>query len=437
MSLNDDLATEDTPAGRVRPDPAAGPAERVSAGFILWMALANFGVSMAYIVPLSFSLALRIQQLVPGHEEVLGYATGIAQAVFIVTAPLVGIWSDRTRSRLGRRRPFMVGGIALGMAGLVVIALAPNVPVLMVGWVVAMFGWSNTGSAIVFLQADLVPEEQRGRISGLTGLSAQVAPVLGIGIVSAFIKTSTFLVFFVPGAVGAALTLLFVFLGKDPDSRRLDLPADRISVKKVFASYAFNPRKYPDFGWNWFGRFAFFMGLYLNTTFGTFFYAQRLEVSVAEVGAIVAIVGLLGVVAAAAGALGGGWLSDKLQRRKLFVLVGAVLFAGGALIEANAYSLPVLVVGSVVMNLSLAAFGAVDGAIVMAILPDRAEAGRYMSVVQFAQKLPSAIAPLIAPLVITIGAVGSLKNYTLLYLVGGVFALLGGLIILLKVRSVR
>ncbi|MEU4248984.1 MFS transporter [Amycolatopsis sp. NPDC026612] len=437
MSLNDDLATEETPAGPIRPVPAAGPAERVSTGFILWMALANFGVSMAYIVPLSFSLALRIQQLVPGHEEVLGYATGIAQAVFIVTAPLVGIWSDRTRSRLGRRRPFMVGGIALGMAGLVVIALAPNVPVLMVGWVVAMFGWSNTGSAIVFLQADLVPEEQRGRISGLTGLSAQVAPVLGIGIVSAFIKTSTFLVFFVPGAVGVTLTLLFVFLGKDPDSRLLALPADRISLKKVFASYAFNPRKYPDFGWNWFGRFAFFMGLYLNTTFGTFFYAQRLEVSVAEVGAIVAIVGLLGVVAAAAGALGGGWLSDKLQRRKLFVLVGAVLFAGGALIEANAYSLPVLVVGSVVMNLSLAAFGAVDGAIVMAILPDRAEAGRYMSVVQFAQKLPSAIAPLIAPLVITIGAVGSLKNYTLLYLVGGVFALLGGLIILLKVKSVR
>jgi MFS family permease len=435
MSLNDDLATEDTPAAE--PVPAAGPAERVSAGFIFWMALANFGVSMAYIVPLSFSLALRIQQLVPGHEEVLGYATGTAQAVFILTAPLVGIWSDRTRSRFGRRRPFMLGGIALGMAGLVVIAVAPNVPVLMVGWVVAMFGWSNTGSAIMFLQADLVPEEQRGRISGFTGLSAQVAPVLGIGIVSAFIKTSTFLVFFVPGAVGVTLTLLFVFLGKDPDSRLLDLPADRISIKKVFASYAFNARKYPDFGWNWFGRFAFFMGLYLNTTFGTFFYAQRLEVSVAEVGAIVAVIGLLGVVAAAAGAIGGGWLSDKLQRRKLFVLVGAVLFAGGALIEANAYSLPVLVVGSVVMNLSLAAFGAVDGAIVMAILPDRTEAGRYMSVVQFAQKLPSAIAPLLAPLVITIGAVGSLKNYTLLYLMGGVFALLGGLIILLKVKSVR
>jgi MFS family permease len=438
MSLNDDLATEDpAAAGPVPSVPAAGPAERVSAGFILWIVLANFGISMAYIVPLSYSLALRIQQLVPGHEEVLGYATGIAQAVFIVTAPLVGIWSDRTRSRFGRRRPFMLGGIALGMAGLLVIAVAPSVPVLMLGWVVAMFGWSNAGSTILFLQADLVPEQQRGRVAGLTSLGAQVAPVIGIGIASAVIKAGTFLVFVVPGAIGAVLTLLFVLLGKDPDSRHLTLPADRVSARKIFASYVFNPRKYPDFGWNWFGRFAFFIGLYLNTTFGTFFYAQRLELPVAEVGATVAVIGLLGVVAAAAGAIGGGWLSDKLHRRKLFVLIGAVLFAAGALIEANAYSLPALAAGSVVMNLSLAAFSAVDQAIVLSILPDRIEAGRYMSVVQFAQKLPSAIAPLIAPLVITIGAVGSLKNYTLLYLVGGVFAVLGGLIIVLKVKAVR
>src|SRR5438067_854651 len=124
-------------------EPVSGePAERVSKAFILWLVLANFGISMAYIVPMSFSLALRIQQLVPGHDEVLGYATGSAQAVFIVTAPLIGIWSDRTRSRFGRRRPFMFGGMVLGMIGLVVIATAPNVPVLMLGWIVALFGWS-------------------------------------------------------------------------------------------------------------------------------------------------------------------------------------------------------------------------------------------------------------------------------------------------------
>lgn len=456
MSKNDELTADEAEriiiaAAASRPvtaGPAAGPlttnlpapdgpTQRVSKGFILWMMLANFGASMAFIVPLSYSLALRIQELVPGHEEVLGYATGIAQAVFILTAPLVGIWSDRTRTRLGRRRPFMVGGVALGMLGLVVIGLAPNVPVLILGWVIAMFGWANIGSAVMFLQADLVPEEQRGKISGLTGLSAQLAPILGIGIVFALVDISTLLVFVVPGLVGAVLVFLFVFLGKDPDSRTMDLPSERISLKKVFSSYAFNPKKYPDFGWNWLGRFTFFMGLYFNTTFGTFFYAQRLGLPVSEVAGTVAVIGLLAVVAAVIGALGGGWLSDKLRRRKLFVLIGALLFAAGAVIEATAYSFPQLVIGAVIMNLALAAFGAVDQAIVLAILPDRAEAGRYMSVVSFAQKLPSAIAPLIAPAVIAIGAVNGDKNYTLLYLVGGVFALVGGFIILAKVKAVR
>jgi len=79
----------------------------------------------------------------------------------------------------------------------------------------------------------------------------------------------------------------------------------------------------------------------------------------------------------------------------------------------------------------------VNQAMVFAILPNRSEAGRYMAVVAFAQKIPSAVAPLIAPLIITIGAVGADKNYTALYLGGAVLALVGGLIILFKVKSVR
>ncbi|WP_345800122.1 MFS transporter [Microbacterium sp. AZCO] len=414
-----------------------GPTKKVSKSFILWLFFLNFGASMAFIVPMSYSLALRIQELAPGHEEYLGYATGIAQVVFIVTSPLVGIWSDRTRTRLGRRKPFIIGGIIVGLLGLLVIGLSPSIPIMIVGWVIAMLGWANVGSTVLFIQADQLPEIQRGRVSALTGVAAQVAPIIGIGLVYAVVNVSLVAVFLLPGIVGGILALLFVFFGKDPDSRNLPVPTERISLKKIFGSFVFNPRKYPDFGWNWLGRFVFFVGLYFNTTFGTFFYSQRLGVPVSQVAGLVAIIGLLGIVAAVVGAIGGGWLSDKLGRRKLFVAIGAGLFAIGAVIEATAYAMPNLIAGAVVMNLALAAFGAVDQAIVMAILPDRAEAGRYMAVVQFAQKIPSGIAPLIASVIITIGAVEGVKNYTLLYLIGGACAVLGGLIILLKVKAVR
>ncbi|MDX3108495.1 MFS transporter [Nonomuraea angiospora] len=423
--------------------PSLGPLEtrtpddlpKASAGYVFWMMAANFGISMAFVVPLSFSLAVRIDELAPGHEEVLGYVTGTAQTIYLVLSPLLGVWSDRTRSRLGRRRPFLLAGAVLGLAALVGIALAPTLLLVGAGWILAMLGWATASQAILNVQADRIPEAQRGKIGGLTGLTGQIAPIVGIGITTA-VTGDTFLVFVLPGVVGAVLLGVFLVVGKEDDTRGA-VHTTPVSVRTLASSYVFNPRKYPDFGWNWLGRLLFFMGLYFNTTFTTFFYAQRLDLPVREVAGAAAVIGILGVAAAALGAIGGGFLSDKLRRRKLFALVGALFFVAGALVEAFAYSFPVLMIGSVLMQLAIAFFSAVDQAIVLAVLPSREEAGRYMAVVSFAHKLPSAVAPLVAPFVIGIGASGGDKNYTLLYLTGAVLALIGGSLVFTRVRSVR
>ena len=427
-----DLVGSDTDSGV----PITGePQHPVSRGYIFWLMIASFGASMAMMVPLSYGIAVRITELAPGHEEVLGYITGTAQLVYLVISPIIGIWSDRTRSRFGRRTPFIFLGSGIGLAGLVVMGLAPDLLIVGAGWVLGMSGWSIAGAAIQTLQADKLPEQQRGKVSALTGLMTQIAPVIGIGIAYA-VSSSTFLIFLIPGLVGAVLLALLPIFKPEGSSRELDRGSD-VTVRSIVASYGFSVRKYPDFAWNWLGRFIFFIGLYFNTTFGTFFYAQRLDLPVREVAGIVATIGMLGVVAAAAGALLGGFLSDRLKRRRLFVLLAAVLFVAGAVTEAFAWSLPQLIIGAVIMQMAIAVFATVDQAIIFAIIPDRSEAGRYMAVVSFAQKIPSAVAPLLASVVITIGAVGAEKNYTILYLSGAVFALVGGLMILLKVKAVR
>ena len=416
--------------------PVAGePQQPVSRGYIFWLMIASFGASMAMMVPLSYGIAVRITELAPGHEEVLGYITGTAQLVYLVVSPMIGIWSDRTRSRFGRRTPFIFLGSAIGLVGLVVIGLAPNLLIVGAGWVLGMSGWSIAGAAIQTLQADKLPEQQRGKVSALTGLMTQIAPVIGIGIAYA-VSSSTFLIFLIPGILGAVLLALLPLFKPEGSSKEL-APTAAVTAKSIVRSYGFDVRKYPDFAWNWLGRFVFFIGLYFNTTFGTFFYAQRLDMPVREVAGVVATIGMLGVLAAAAGALAGGFLSDKLKRRRLFVMVAALLFVAGAVIEAFAWSLPQLIIGAVIMQMAIAVFATVDQAIIFAIIPERAEAGRYMAVVAFAQKIPSAVAPLLASVVITVGAVGAEKNYTILYLSGALFALVGGLLILLKVRAVR
>lgn len=428
-------ATAVTDAGRATPVSAPEPTAPMSRGYIFWLMLASFGSSIAMMVPLSYGIAVRITELAPGHEQVLGYITGSAQLVYLLISPLVGIWSDRTRSRWGRRSPFLYLGTAIGLVGLVVIGAAPDLLIVGAGWVLGMTGWSIAGAAIQNIQADKLPEQQRGKVAALTGLMTQIAPVLGIGVAYA-VSSSTMLIFLVPGAIGAVMIVLFPLFKSEGSSK--DLPiGNQVTVRSVIASYGFNVRKYPDFAWNWLGRLVFFIGLYFNTTFGTFFYAQRLDLPVREVAGVVATVGMIGVLAAAAGALVGGFLSDKLQRRRLFVMIASGIFVCGAVAEATAWSLGQIIIGAVLMQLAIAVFATVDQAIVYAIIPERDQTGRYMAVVQFAQKIPSAIAPLIAGVVITIGAVGGDKNYTLLYLTGAVFALLGGLIILLKVKAVR
>ncbi|MET7518445.1 MFS transporter [Streptomyces sp. NPDC005480] len=416
------------------PTPATGP-QRVARGYLFWMVAANFGVSMAYVLPLTYTLTLRIDQLAPGREEVLGYVTGIAQAVYLVASPLLGTWSDRTRSPFGRRQPFLIGGSVLGLLALTAISLAPNLLLIGAGWIVAMLGWATASQAILTLQADRVPEEQRGKVSGLTAVTGQIGPVVGVGL--AAVLPGTLLVFVVPGVLGLALVMTFAVRGAEPDSRTTTRAAEPVSLRRILASYVFNPRKHLEFGWNWLGRFVFFMGLYFNTTFSTFFYSQRLDLPVKEVAVAVATVGMVGIVAAMAGAVGGGFLSDKLGRRRLFTMIGALLFICGAVVEAFAYSFPMLFVGSVLMQLAIAVFSSVDQAIAMAVLPDRAEAGRYMAMVAFSQKIPSALAPLVAPVIIALSTTGDTKNYTALYLTGAVFALVGGLLIVTRVRSVR
>lgn len=121
-------------------DETAHPAPelpKVNARYIWFMVLAQFGVFMAFITPLAISLTIRVDALAPGHPEYLGYITGAGALFVMLTSPFMGIWSDRTRTRIGRRRPFMIGGMIVGVLSLVVMALAPNVFIVGLGWILA------------------------------------------------------------------------------------------------------------------------------------------------------------------------------------------------------------------------------------------------------------------------------------------------------------
>ncbi|TCL82652.1 MULTISPECIES: MFS transporter [unclassified Rathayibacter] len=392
---------------------------------------ATFGSGMAMIVPMAYSLAVRLEELAPGRPDLLGVLLGVGSAATLVVAPLTGVLSDRTRSRWGRRRPFTVAGLALGVTAVPVLVTAPTVPVLALGWILSTVGWNTAGASIGNWQADRLPAQQRGTVSGLTGLTMQISPVLGILLVGT-VRSETLLVFAIPAAVGLLLAGAFALLAADPDSRG-PAPADRMTLRRILGSYAFDPRAFPDFTRNWIGRFVFFLGLSLTTSFTVFFFAQRLDLAVPDVAGVLALTSALSIGTALVGSLGGGRLSDRTGVRRPFVVAGAALFAAGSIVSATAGALPALLVGSLLSSLGIALFSAVGQALSLDVLPHReTQAGRYTAITLFAQKIPGVISPLAAPLVL---ALGGGENFTALYLTAAALALLGGALIGVTVRS--
>jgi len=86
---------------------------------------------------------------------------------------------------------------------------------------------------------------------------------------------------------------------REQDSRDLPL-GDPLTLRLLARKYVVDPRRYPDYSWNWLSRFLFFFGLTLNTTFIAFFLAARLGIRVQDVAGTVAAVAGLGVLATAA-----------------------------------------------------------------------------------------------------------------------------------------
>lgn len=409
---------------------------QASRSYIWLLVLAQFGIFVAFITPIAISLAVRVSALAPGHDEYLGYITGAGSVAVMIITPIVGILSDRTRSRLGRRRPWILAGMLVGVVSLFVMGLAPNVLLLGLGWILAQVGWGQALANLTTSMADTLPEHQRGKVAGLVGFATQVAPVAGVVIAGSLVG-DPLLLFLVPGIVGVVFVTLFLLFSREQDSSQM-IVTGVLTIGTTFRKYLYNPAQYPDFSLVWMGRFCFYFGLTLNTTFTAFFFAARLNISVEEIAGVLATLSLVGIAATTIGAIGGGFLSDKLRRRRLFVMLASVIFAAGVIMEALASDITMLFVGSLIASVGIGAFSAVDQALLLDVLPERdTDAGRFMGIAGFATAIPQSIAPFLAPLVLAIGAgAAGEKNYTLLYFVAGAITVIGGLLVM-RVRQVR
>jgi len=327
------------------------------------------------------------------------------------------------------RRPWMIMGLLGGSVGVLVIALAPSIGVVLVGWCIAQLFFNALLAAMVAVLPDQVPAAQRGLVAGVLGVCLPIASVSGTFLVQLF-SGSRLAMFLLPCAVGGSFIVLFAVTLKDRRLAGADKPA--WSLREFAGTFYVNPRTSPDFAWAFTSRFMIVLAYAFLTTYQAYYLLDRIGSAEADVPRQVFLGTLVQSAVVLAASLIGGAFSDRTGRRKVFVFAAAIVYALAMFVIAIASDFNGFLVGMAIGGLGFGMYMAVDLALVADVLPDRDKAAKDLGVLNIAGALPSAIAPGIAPAILAIGS----GSYGLLYAVAGVCAVLGALAIL-PVTGVR
>ncbi|WP_409347719.1 MFS transporter [Luteipulveratus flavus] len=398
----------------------AEPTTRVGRGWALRFNLAWVGVMVGFFGPLQILLPNQAEAISPDHKElVLGLVTALGATCSLVLNPLWGALSDRTTSSWGRRLPWVVAGGLAGALSLLVVASARTVLMMVLGWCLVQCTLNAAWAALTAVVPDQVPREQRGAAAGYLGLSQMLGVLLAIAVAT-----------LVPGTGGylacAALLLLslvpFVLARADVPRAAGAVPVPRWSRRELVRTFWVSPRRHPDFAWAWLTRFLINLGNAIALVYLLYFLRDELHRSNAEAGVLVlGAVNVLGVVLAVV--VSGIW-SDRLARRKSFVSAAGMVMALAGLLLAISPTWETALVAAFVLGVGFGVYTSVDFALITEVLPEAADRGKDMGVLNIAAALPQVAAPAIAAVVVTY-----LGGYPALFAVSAAIGALGALLV--------
>lgn len=398
----------------------AEPTVPVRAGWTVNLSLATLAVFMAFMTPIQILLPLQLEHIDPHDKnDALSLVTGLGALVAVVVNPLAGAWSDRTTSRFGRRRPWILGGALVGAGGLSITATQHTVAGVAVGWCLAQAGLNAMLAGVTTPVADRVPLTQRAQVSGWTGLMQSFGLVLG-ALITTLLITGVRSGYVTLAVLTVALALPFVLRHSEPPLPRALRPAfdARAFVRSLWVS----PRKHPDFGWAWLTRFLINLGNALGTLYLFYFLADAVHYD--DPGTGVLILTVVYTLCAALTAVPAGVLSDRLGRRKVFVVLCSLVMAAAAVLLSLLHTWPSAIAAAAILGGGYGIYLAVDQALVTQVLPAATDRAKDLGVINIANSGPQVLAPaLAAPIIAHLG------GYTGLYAVAALVILVGGLLV--------
>ncbi len=385
-----------------------------------WIIPANLGIFIIWGSFLQLLLPAQVAGLDPAHKVGNFAIVATIGAIFALFAqPIAGRLSDRTRSRFGRRAPWIIIGALVGALSLIGLAFANSFVSVLIAATLVQTAYNFAQGPLSAILPDRVPIKRRGTFSALSGIG------LMVGALGGQIVGSLFLGSIAGGYVFLAVfsvLMLSLFVIFNPDYSSTDLPREPLTFGELLKTFWVNPVKHPDFFWAFTGRTLLYAGYFTVTGYQLYILTSYLHIkNPATVIPLLGIISLVGILISTAIS---GPLSDKFGRRKPFIFASSVLVAIGMLFPMISPTLPAWMLMTFISGFGFGMFQAVDTALMSQVLPSAKSFAKDLGVVNIAATLPQALAPAIA------GAVILGFGYIGLFPIGMVLTILGAFAVL-------
>ncbi|MFT4228192.1 MFS transporter [Micropruina sp.] len=349
-------------------------------------------------------------------------------AVFTMfVQPIVGAVSDRTRSRFGRRTPWMVLGGLSGGTIVILMQFANTFAYLAICAILVQVLLNIMQGPISTIIADRVSFNHRAFGSSWVGVGQALGISGGMALAGNLINQMG-VGYTLFGSTMIVVTLLFVVLNKDKDST--GLVRDAFSWKEFGLGFVrpLNFRKHPDFVWAFGGRFFMVLGYQAIQAYGLYILTDYIGLPITDAGQVLGIMSILTMITMMISTVLFGRLSDSTGRRKIFVFGSSALMAIAIAVPMVVPTTMSMYIYAFLVGIGYGAYTSVDLALMIDVLPSSGTIGKDLGVLNLASNIPQILVPILAAFLITL-----FGNYVVIF----VYAIVGVIVSSLLVFPIK
>ena len=358
----------------------------------------------AYIVP---NVLLRLVDDSVKNAR-LGLMTSAGNVLVIILIPLIGVLSDRSQSRFGRRRPFYLAAACI-VGVLVLLAVGSRHFLFLMLLLVLMHGalalwWPNRA-----LVRDIVPLERRGRISGLSNITNTLGIMFAHVVASRLIEAGRMLkLAFIAGAA-TVIANAWVALRIREAVPEKKSPRNALSWRDVYI-----PKLGGESGLGWLAAVNVFtyMGVVAMTCFLLYFIKDQIDP--VHFNATFGKTVLIAMGTAIPSSIGAGFVADRFGRKRIFLIacllqiVSMLNFLLSPRVHATLY------LSGFLYGLGNGAYMSIYWTILSDMIP-KDEASKHIGLMQYTMQIPWAVIPIVlGPIVDGFGAASG-TGYNILF----------------------